>query len=89
MDSPCALVSGGIHLPSVAYIVREAIELLTREHRQARMQAAGALFRIEAPVADWLEMERLGINDAFAFDSHFLVYRFGTGRQRAFRRFPQ
>lgn len=34
-------------------------------------------------------MERLGIHDAFAFDAHFLVYRFGPGRQRAFRRFPR
>jgi predicted nucleic acid-binding protein len=33
-------------------------------------------------------MERLGISEAFAFDSHFLLYRFGPGRQRAFRRFP-
>ncbi len=33
-------------------------------------------------------MERLGIHEAFAFDAHFLVYRFGPGRQRAFRRFP-
>lgn len=34
-------------------------------------------------------MERLGITDAFAFDAHFLVYRFGPGRQRAFRRLPR
>lgn len=34
-------------------------------------------------------MQRLGIDDAFAFDTHFLVYRFGAGRQRAFRRFPR
>lgn len=34
-------------------------------------------------------MERLGIHEAFAFDAHFLVYRFGQGRQRAFRRFPR
>ncbi len=34
-------------------------------------------------------MQRLGIDEAFAFDSHFLVYRYGTPRQRAFRRFPQ
>lgn len=34
-------------------------------------------------------MERVGMDEAFAFDSHFLVYRFGLGRQRAFRRFPQ
>jgi predicted nucleic acid-binding protein len=33
-------------------------------------------------------MERLGIDEAFAFDSHFLVYRFGAGRRRAFRRLP-
>lgn len=33
-------------------------------------------------------MERLGIHEAFAFDAHFLVYRFGPGRQKAFRRFP-
>ena len=33
-------------------------------------------------------MERQGIHNAFAFDSHFLVYRFGAGRQRAFRRLP-
>jgi hypothetical protein len=34
-------------------------------------------------------MERLGIADAFAFDAHFLVYRFGPGRQRALRCFPR
>lgn len=33
-------------------------------------------------------MERLGITEAFAFDAHFLVYRFGPGRRQAFRRFP-
>ena len=33
-------------------------------------------------------MERLGISDAFAFDAHFLVYRFGPGRHRSFRRLP-
>lgn len=34
-------------------------------------------------------MERLGIDEAFAFDAHFLVYRFGPRRQRAIRRLPQ
>jgi predicted nucleic acid-binding protein len=34
-------------------------------------------------------MERLGIDEAFAFDAHFLVYRFGPRRQRAFRRVPR
>jgi predicted nucleic acid-binding protein len=33
-------------------------------------------------------MARLGVYEAFAFDAHFLVYRFGPGRQRAFQRFP-
>ena len=42
---------------SVAQLVREAIELFVRE-RQARMQAAEALFRLEAPVADWPEMKQ-------------------------------
>jgi predicted nucleic acid-binding protein len=34
-------------------------------------------------------MERLGIDEAFAFDAHFLVYRFGSRRQRSIRRFPR
>lgn len=34
-------------------------------------------------------MERVGIGDAFAFDDHFLVHRFGPGRARAFRRLPR
>jgi uncharacterized protein len=34
-------------------------------------------------------MERFGIDEAFAFDTHFLVYRFGQGRRRAIRRFPR
>jgi len=34
-------------------------------------------------------MERQGIHEAFAFDAHFLVYRFGPARQRAFRRLPR
>jgi predicted nucleic acid-binding protein len=28
-------------------------------------------------------------DQAFSCDAHFLVYRFGRGRQRAFRRFPR
>ena len=38
--------------------------------------------------ASFAVMERLGIHEAFAFDSYFLVYRFGSGRQRSFRRLP-
>jgi predicted nucleic acid-binding protein len=34
-------------------------------------------------------MERLGVPDAFAFDRHFLVYRFGPRRDRAFQRWPR
>jgi predicted nucleic acid-binding protein len=33
-------------------------------------------------------MERMGFDEAFAFDAHFLVYRFGPGRRRAFQRLP-
>lgn len=33
-------------------------------------------------------MERLGVLEAFAFDAHFLVYRFGSRRERAFARWP-
>lgn len=33
-------------------------------------------------------MERRGIEEVFAFDAHFLVYRYGAGRRRAFRRYP-
>jgi uncharacterized protein len=33
-------------------------------------------------------MERLGVHQAFAFDRHFLTYRFGLRRERAFRRWP-
>jgi len=30
----------------------------------------------------------LGIEHAFTFDQHFLVYRYGSNRHRAFRRHP-
>ena len=33
-------------------------------------------------------MERRGIEEAFTFDAHFLVFRYGTGRRRAFRCHP-
>jgi predicted nucleic acid-binding protein len=39
--------------------------------------------------ASFAIMERLGIDEVFAFDAHFLVYRFGPRRQRAFRRLPR
>lgn len=32
-------------------------------------------------------MERLGLDEALAFDSHFRVYRYGQRRDRAFRMF--
>jgi hypothetical protein len=34
-------------------------------------------------------MERLGVDEAFAFDAHFLVYRFGPARRRVIRRLPR
>ena len=33
-------------------------------------------------------MERLGIEEAFAFDSHFRIYRHGPHRRKAFRIIP-
>ena len=33
-------------------------------------------------------MERIGVDEAFAFDSQFLVYRFGSRRNQAFQRWP-
>ncbi len=33
-------------------------------------------------------MERTGVTDAFAFDAHFLVYRYGPERRRSLRRLP-
>ncbi len=38
--------------------------------------------------ASFAVMERRGIEDVFAFDAHFLVYRYGADRRRAFRRRP-
>ena len=43
---------------SVAQIAREAIDLMLKEDRQARLLAAEALFQVEAPVADWGAMKR-------------------------------
>jgi predicted nucleic acid-binding protein len=33
-------------------------------------------------------MERLGLSEAFTFDTHFLTYRYGHKRQKAFQCFP-
>ena len=33
-------------------------------------------------------MERLGLDCVFAFDHHFLVYRYGPGRRKAFKCVP-
>lgn len=43
---------------SVGQLVREAIDLLQAEDRHAKVQAAEALFHVDAPVADWPEMKR-------------------------------
>ena len=43
---------------SVAKLVREAIDLLLREDREARLRAAEALFHVEAPAGDWPQMKK-------------------------------
>jgi len=43
---------------SVAKLVREAIDLLLREDREARLRAAEALFQVGAPTADWPQMKQ-------------------------------
>ncbi|MGQ0569032.1 MAG: ribbon-helix-helix protein, CopG family [Armatimonadota bacterium] len=43
---------------SMGRLVREAIDLLLLENRQARIRAAEALFQVGAPVADWPKMKR-------------------------------
>ncbi len=43
---------------SVSELVREAIDFLLVHDKEARRRAAEALFQIEAPVADWPEMEK-------------------------------
>lgn len=42
---------------SVGQLAREAINLLLRQDREARIQAAQALFQVEAPVVDWKTMK--------------------------------
>ena len=43
---------------SVAQVVRQAIESFLNEDRQSQLQAAWALFQVEAPVDDWDRMKR-------------------------------
>lgn len=43
---------------SVGQVVREAIARWVGDDASARMRAVDALCRIEAPVADWPDMER-------------------------------
>ncbi|MDR5695920.1 MAG: ribbon-helix-helix domain-containing protein [Armatimonadota bacterium] len=42
----------------VALLVREAIDLLLQEDRQARLRAAEVLFQVNAPVSSWKKMKR-------------------------------
>jgi hypothetical protein len=42
----------------VAELVREAIDLLLAQDKQARIQAAEALCQVEAPIADWEQIKR-------------------------------
>ncbi|MBI4470569.1 MAG: ribbon-helix-helix protein, CopG family [Acidobacteria bacterium] len=43
---------------SVGQVAREAIDLLLRQDRKSRVEAAEALFEVEAPVSDWSTMKR-------------------------------
>ena len=43
---------------SEAELVRQAIELLLAQDREARVQAAQALFQVEAPIADWDKLKQ-------------------------------
>ena len=43
---------------SLGQLAREAIDLLLQQGREARVQAAQALFRVEAPIADWPAMKQ-------------------------------
>lgn len=48
---------------SIGALVREALDRLLETERVARLEAAEALFRVGAPVDDWLVMKR-EIDDA-------------------------
>ncbi len=50
---------------SVAQVVRQAIASFLNEDRQSQLQAAWALFQVEAPADDWDQMKR-EIEDARA-----------------------
>ncbi|MBI4220953.1 MAG: ribbon-helix-helix protein, CopG family [Chloroflexi bacterium] len=43
---------------SIGALVREALDRLFEAERQTRLDAAEALFRVGAPVADWPAMKR-------------------------------
>jgi hypothetical protein len=43
---------------SIGALVREALDRLLESERNARLEAAEALFRVGAPVADWPVMKR-------------------------------
>lgn len=43
---------------SVGKLARDAIDILLKQDREARLQAAQALFQVEAPVDDWKAMKQ-------------------------------
>ncbi|MEM4413058.1 MAG: ribbon-helix-helix protein, CopG family [Candidatus Caldarchaeum sp.] len=43
---------------SLTQLVREAIDLLLQQDREAKQQAAEALFQVGAPVDDWEKMKQ-------------------------------
>ena len=42
----------------VSQLVRNAIDIMFKEQRQSKLDAAEALFRVEAPVSDWPVMKK-------------------------------
>jgi len=59
---------------------------LARARRIARDWPEHAFSIVD--MTSFAAMERLRIEEAFAFDRHFRVYRYGSSRRRAFRVIP-
>lgn len=75
----------GLHEAGIAVLCLDPVDL------EAAWRIAGAYPDQDFSFTDcttFALMERLGIDRAFAFDSHFLVYRHGLRRDRAFVRVP-
>src|SRR5262245_28934263 len=74
-----------LRLASIPILPLEAVDLEAAWHIQNAFPDQTFSF---TDCASFALMERLGVHDAFAFDTHFLVYRFGARRARSFHRWP-